>query len=659
MTEVASHSEHIMAILAAAGSSGTWDWDIAADVLRVDERFAELCGLDPTEGLSGLPAKAFFKAIHPDDRARMKIAVAGMLGGAETFSKEFRIVTPDGGTVWVHGRGQCHLDEHDQPKRFTGLLVDVTDRKRTEEKLRVAQTAGGVGSFEYMDGFATVSVSETFCRLLGLHPTSVLPVQTINAVSRGDGRSLIPSAGEVSAPGATLDAEFQFTRVDDGTRRWIARRGEIIRDGEGYRLVGVIYDITGAKDLEGRLRELNDTLEMRVEAEVAERHQAEETLRQAQKMEAVGHLTGGIAHDFNNLLMIIIGNIDTVNRRLDTSADPRAKRSLASAMKGAERAAALTQRLLAFSRQQPLDPKSIDVARLLSGMSDLLTRTITETITVDIVASPETWRIEADPNQLENAVLNLVVNARDAMANGGRLSIVAENVTREAGEKADLASGDYVAIRVVDTGSGMSPETIAKVFDPFFTTKEIGKGTGLGLSMVYGFAKQSGGAVDISSTLDVGTTVSIILPRVSTEAVEPALVEEDQAPAGRKDETLLVVEDDDDVRAYTVGILRELGYRVIESHDGPAALRLLERQDTSVNLLITDVIMPHMSGSELAERARDIQADLRVLYNSGYTRDAILKDGKLPAGVDLLQKPFTYASLAAKVRELLDRPVTM
>jgi CheY-like chemotaxis protein len=328
-------------------------------------------------------------------------------------------------------------------------------------------------------------------------------------------------------------------------------------------------------------------------------------------------------------------------------------------MKGAERAAALTQRLLAFSRQQPLDPKSIDVARLLSGMSDLLTRTITETITVDIVASPETWRIEADPNQLENAVLNLVVNARDAMANGGRLSIVAENVTREAGEKADLASGDYVAIRVVDTGSGMSPETIAKVFDPFFTTKEIGKGTGLGLSMVYGFAKQSGGAVDISSTLDVGTTVSIILPRVSTEAVEPALVEEDQAPAGRKDETLLVVEDDDDVRAYTVGILRELGYRVIESHDGPAALRLLERQDTSVNLLITDVIMPHMSGSELAERARDIQADLRVLYNSGYTRDAILKDGKLPAGVDLLQKPFTYASLAAKVRELLDRPVTM
>ncbi len=657
MTDPTLQDEQDMAILAAAGSSGTWDWDILEDRLRVDASFADLYGLDPAEGREGLPPACFFKAIHADDRARLKIAVAGMLAGAETFSKEYRIITGDGGTIWVHGRGQCLVDANDQPVRFTGLLVDVTDRKRTEEKLRIAQTAGGVGTFEYIDGFATVSVSETFCRLLGLHPTTVLPVQTVNAVTLDGGETLIPTPGAVMSPDATLSAEFQLRRTDDGTKRWIARRGEIIRDGDGdgYRLVGVIYDVTTAKDLEARLREFNDTLEMRVEAEVAERQQAEETLRQAQKMEAVGHLTGGIAHDFNNLLTIIIGNIDTVLRRLDTSADPRAKRSLDNALKGAERASALTQRLLAFSRQQPLDPKSIDVARLISGMSDLLTRTISETISVEIAAGPDLWRIEADPHQLENAILNLAVNARDAMAGGGALSICAANITIGAGEKADLSAGDYVAIHVKDSGSGMSQETIAKVFDPFFTTKEIGKGTGLGLSMVYGFVKQSGGAVEIASALGLGTTVSILLPRVTAALSEPTEAAQEQAPHGHPDETLMVVEDDDDVRAYTVGILRELGYRVIEAHDGAAALRLLERQERPISLLLTDVIMPEMSGSELAERAREIQAELKVLYNSGYTRDAILRDGRLPPGVDLLSKPFTFASLAGKVRELLDR----
>jgi PAS domain S-box-containing protein len=651
-----SIEQRMMAIRAAAVSSGTWDWDILADRLYVDRHFADLYGLPFTDPREGLETRCFFKAVHPDDRARIRVAVAGILGGAETFSKEFRIVTPDGATLWMHGRGQNVIDPDDNPIRFTGLLVDVTDRKRTEERLRIAQTAGGVGTFEYSDGFATVTVSDEFCRLLGLHPAPVLPVQTVNGVLIAGEAPLI-NGGELPDTQVALDAEFRIRRAEDGAERWIARRGEVVREGSGYRLTGVIYDVTQSKEQEAQLRDLAETLEARVEAEVSERQQAQESLRQAQKMEAVGHLTGGIAHDFNNLLTIIIGNIDTVSRRLDASSDPRAKRSLDNAMKGAERAAALTQRLLAFSRQQPLDPKAIDVARLLAGMSDLLTRSITEAVAIQIVSPPDLWRIEADPHQLENAILNLAVNARDAMAGSGALTVTAKNVCFASGHSGGLAAGDYVAIEVADTGAGMSPETVAKVFEPFFTTKEVGKGTGLGLSMVYGFAQQSGGSVEITSVLGEGTTVRVFLPRALSELVELTETIEAHLPMGSASETILVVEDDDDVRAYTVGILRELGYRVIEAHDGAAGLRLLERQDRSIELLLTDVIMPEMSGPELVAAATAFQPGLKVLFNSGYTRDAIMRDGRLQAGVDLLSKPFTFATLATKVRELLDRSI--
>ncbi len=644
----------MMAIRAADVSNGTWDWDILGDRLYVDRRFADLHGLDYEASLEGFETRCFFKAIHPDDRARIRVAVAGILGGAETFSKEFRIVTPEGTSLWMHGRGQNIFDAQDNPIRFTGLLLDVTDRKRIEERLRIAQSAGGVGTFEYSDGFATVAVSDEFCRLLGLHPAPVLPVQTINGVLIA-GEAPIIIGGPISDAQVALEGEFRIRRADDEAECWIARRGEVVREGNGHRLIGVIYDVTSAKEQEAQLRELAETLEARVEAEVAERQQAEESLRQAQKMEAVGQLTGGIAHDFNNLLTIIIGNIDTVTRRLDASSDPRVKRSLDNALKGAERAAALTQRLLAFSRQQPLEPKAIDVARLLAGMSDLLTRSITEAVAIQILSTPDLWRIEADPHQLENAILNLAVNARDAMGGSGALTFAARNVTVGIGKVEALAPGDYVAIEVSDTGSGMSPETVAKVFDPFFTTKEVGKGTGLGLSMVYGFAQQSGGGVEIASVVGEGTTVRIFLPRAVSEAAAVEEVIEAQLPMGSASETILVVEDDDDVRAYTVGILRELGYRVIEAYDGAAGLRLLERQDRSIQLLLTDVIMPEMSGPELASAAKLRQPDLRVLFNSGYTREAIMRDGRLEVGVDLISKPFTYAMLAAKVRELLDR----
>jgi PAS domain S-box-containing protein len=657
MPDPAYEGDQIRAILAAAGASGTWDWDIAADSLSIDQRFAELYGLSAEHAQSALPTSTFFKAIHPADRARMRIAVAGMVAGAEQFSKEFRVVTPDGTTLWVHGRGQTHFDEADNPVRFTGLLVDVTARKRTEERLRIAQSAGGVGTFEYSDGFATAAVSNEFCRLLGLHPAHILPVPTINAVLKNrNGPPLIPEAHR-NGPPETLDHTFCIVRNDDGAERWIARRGEIVREGQdgGYRLIGVIYDVTATKQQEAALRELNETLEARVEQAIGERQRIEEALRQAQKMEAVGNLTGGIAHDFNNLLTIILGNIDTATRRLDSDVDPRARRALENALKGAERAASLTQRLLAFSRRQPLAPRAIDAGRLLAGMSDLLTRSITETVAIQISAAPDLWTVEADPHQLENVILNLAVNARDAMPDGGALTIEARNETVGPAHAHDVPPGGYVAMSVRDTGTGMAPETVAQVFDPFFTTKEVGKGTGLGLSMVYGFVKQSGGHIEIDSELGQGTVVTLYLPRLYRESETLAEEGRTAAERGSAAETILVVEDDDDVRAYTVGLLRELGYRVIEAPDGFAALRLIERGRQQISLLLTDVVMPRMSGSQLAEAARKCQPDLKVLFTSGYTRDAIMRDGKLEAGIDLLPKPFTYPVLAAKLRDVLDR----
>ncbi|HZF94523.1 MAG TPA: PAS domain S-box protein [Allosphingosinicella sp.] len=409
---------------------------------------------------------------------------------------------------------------------------------------------------------------------------------------------------------------------------------------------------------EQALRDLNQTLEDRVAQAIAEREQVEEALRQAQKMEAVGQLTGGIAHDFNNLLTVVSGNIDMARRSLGEDGDPRALRAIGNAMKGAERAASLTQRLLAFSRRQPLQPKQVDVNRIMSGMSELLDRALGETVSLEVVAAAGVWRVEVDPNQLESAILNLAVNARDAMPEGGKLTVETSNCRIDesyAAGHADVAPGQYVLIAVTDTGTGMTPDVVAKAWDPFFSTKEVGKGTGLGLSQVYGYVKQSGGHVKIYSEIGHGTTVKIYLPRLLADAHADEEAREDVPEAVPGEENILVVEDDDDVRIYTVESLRELGYRVIEAHDGASALRLLERQETPLSLLLTDVVMPGMSGRELADEARALQPDLKVLFTTGYARNAIVHGGRLDPGVELLPKPFTFEALAAKVRDVLEK----
>ncbi|MFN3521842.1 MAG: ATP-binding protein [Phenylobacterium sp.] len=407
---------------------------------------------------------------------------------------------------------------------------------------------------------------------------------------------------------------------------------------------------------EAELQALNASLEERVLEEVAERTKAEEALRQAQKMEAVGQLTGGVAHDFNNLLTVIIGGLDTI-RRARPEDGARIQRALDMAQQGAQRAANLTTRLLAFSRRQPLEPKPLDLNLLVRDMTDLLHRTLGEQIELEGVLAPRLWTVEADQNQLESAILNLAVNARDAMPDGGRLTIETANTALDetyAATDAEVVPGQYVMVCVSDSGSGMSKETLNRVFEPFFTTKEVGRGTGLGLSMVYGFVKQSGGHVTIYSEEGHGTTVRLYLPRYLGETQSRAEVADRLTPRGSEGEVVLLVEDNDDVRAYSSMILNELGYRVIEAAHADSALAVLATKQR-VDLLLTDVVLPGRSGRVLADTAAELRPGLKVLFTTGYSRNAIVHHGRLDAGVQLITKPFTFEQLAARVRDLLDR----
>jgi signal transduction histidine kinase len=410
------------------------------------------------------------------------------------------------------------------------------------------------------------------------------------------------------------------------------------------------------------LRALSETLEKKVSVrtealveEMQRRIEAEEVLRQAQKMEAIGQLTGGVAHDFNNMLAVIMGGLDLALRRLakgDTSVD----KYLTNAQEGTRRAAALTQRLLAFARQQPLEPEPVEASKLIAGMSDLLRRSLGETIKLETVLDGDIRRTHVDRNQLENAILNLAVNARDAMPRGGKLTIEASNADignkRTAG-RAGVPVGQYVLIAVTDTGSGMPPEVIAKAFDPFFTTKKSGAGTGLGLSQVYGFVTQSGGQVKIHSEVGKGTTIKIYLPCYFGDAA-PREDAADKAPIPTNDGsiTVLVVEDEDAVRAHATEALQELGYRVLQAGAAAAALRTID-DHPEIGLLFTDVVMPDMNGRRLSEEALRRRPALKVLFTTGYTRDAIVHDGMLDPDVELLRKPFTLEQLARKVAEVL------
>jgi nitrogen-specific signal transduction histidine kinase len=401
-----------------------------------------------------------------------------------------------------------------------------------------------------------------------------------------------------------------------------------------------------------------------LEAENEARRKAEDALRQAQKMEAVGQLTGGIAHDFNNLLTIVLGGLEAIGRHLpaleSSPAAPRIARARDMAIQGVRRAATLTQRLLAFARQQALSPQPVDANRLVANLSEMLQRTLGETVVLETVQAAGLWRTFADVNQLENALLNLAVNARDAMPDGGRMVIETANAHLDdayvAGLTEPVEPGQYVMIAVADTGAGIPADVVERVFEPFFTTKAVGKGTGLGLSQVYGFVRQSAGHVKIYSEPGEGTTVKIYLPRYTGGGALEGSASTPERPPLSGEETILVVEDDDGVRAYSVEVLSELGYRVLEAANGADAMEILRSAET-IDLLFTDIVMPGgVSGRKLADDAMLRRPGLKVLFTTGYTRNAIVHQGRLDPGVNLVGKPFTFDELAEKVRALLDKP---
>jgi PAS domain S-box-containing protein len=649
------------------------------------------------------------------------------------------------------------------------VLVDVSDQKRLEQQLRIAQSAGGVGTFEHVQGFATVSVSDQFCKLLGLRGSAELPVPTINAVVHPDDPRIIEAG--IEGPAAAGRMELRILRRDTGEERWLCKVCEFLGDSEdlGARISGVIYDITDAKRTEAALRTLNETLESRVAERTRERDQIwrvsrdllgvadaqgrwisinpawtsflgwpehriiggsfnwllheddqarashalataaasqttiafetrlrhadggyrwlswtavpgngqlycvgrdvsaeratasalremEEKLRQSQKMEAVGQLTGGLAHDFNNLLTGISGSLELVQLRISQGRVDDVDRYVKAAQDASRRAAALTHRLLAFSRQQTLDPRPTDMNQLNAGMEELIRRTVGPAIAVEVAGDPALWLCFVDANQLENALLNLCINARDAMPDGGRLRVFTQNASLglDAAEKADLPAGDYVKLSVQDTGVGMTRDVMSRAFDPFFTTKPIGQGTGLGLSMIYGFVQQSGGHVQISSEVGQGTTVSVLLPRHLGNAEAVAVIGGAQIKARAGDgERVLLVDDEPAVRMLLVDLLQEVGYTVIEAANGAEALETLEA-DTPIDLMITDVGLPGgLNGRQVASAARALRPRLKVLFITGYAETSALSHVHLEAGMHVLTKPFEIASFTGRVRQIL------
>jgi PAS domain S-box-containing protein len=432
------------------------------------------------------------------------------------------------------------------------------------------------------------------------------------------------------------------------------------KDGTRFRanvVVDAIQDDAGK--LIGFAKVTRDVTEWHLAQEMLE--QARERLLQWQKMEAVGQLSGGVAHDFNNLLTIVIGNLETAQRQvggLSGGVASPLKRALDNAMRGAQRAAILTQRLLAFSRQQPLDPKPLDVNKFIAAEVEFLQRSLGETIEVEAVGSAGLWPVEVDAHQLEAALLNLAVNARDAMPDGGKLTIETSNAFLDqdyCSANPEVLPGQYVMIAVSDNGTGMAKTVADRAFEPFFSTKGAGQGTGLGLSQVYGFIKQSRGHIKIYSEVGEGTSVKIYLPRL-LEEIDRSDEERQAADAveGPGHETVLVVEDDRDVRAYLVELLRDLNYCVLSAHDAVSALGLIETSDIRIDLLLTDVVLPGMNGRQLAEQAKDRRPNLKVLFTTGYSRNAIVHQGRLDPGVAMIQKPLIREDLAARIRDLLD-----
>ena len=565
--------------------------------------------------------------------------------------------------VWMNLDYSPIVSEDGVPIGVIAVVVDQSDKVRAEMRLDAErgrlrqmfdQAPGGIAMLEGPD-HVFVLANAAFLRIIGLSAEEAI------------GRRVIDVLPEVRQQGFIdlLDGVFQInqpylgrgvTATLSGTEFILDFLYQPVAAADGT-VTGVfvqVEDVTEQKRAAASLQALNATLEHRVADAVAQRTAAEDALRHAQKMEAIGNLTGGVAHDFNNLLQVVSGNLQLLARSLGD--DPRAAQRMQNALASVRHGADLARKLLAFGRRQPLDPKAINAGDLIEEMGGLLRRTIGAGTDITVRIPPDLWTCFVDPVQLETALLNLAINARDAIGETGRLDIAAANLlVPSPSNRPGVPPGDYVAVTVRDTGSGIPPDVIGRVFDPFFTTKSAGNGTGLGLSMVYGFVRQSGGHVEIESTPGEGTVVLLLLPRTHRSAdpcTRPTHREEQEVPQGNH-ETILLVEDDDRVRETVADLLQDLGYRVVKARDATRALAILETP-AGIDLLFTDVVMPGPVGSpELATLARNRRPGLAVLFTSGYAEDVIVHDGRLDSGIALLSKPYSREVLARKLRDML------
>jgi len=534
----------------------------------------------------------------------------------------------------------------------------MEDLAESERRLQHALKAGRLGSWQLEAEFLELDCSDISKVHFGRNEQSPFTYhQWLESVFPEDQPRMQSALQRSLDTGDDFIIEFRNVWAD-GSLHWVDVRARAIRarNGRVSLLAGVTSDITERKLAETQLRRLNETLEQQVEERTSQLRHNEEVLRQSQKMEAVGQLTGGIAHDFNNMLTGIIGSLELLRRRLARGKTEDLDGLIDLGVTSANRAAALTHRLLAFSRRQSLDSKPVEMNELVHSMGELLHRSVNESIRLDMCLEPELWTAEADPNQLESALLNLVLNARDAMPNGGMLMIETFNRKLDrtfTNAYENLLPGDYVVLSVTDTGSGMPENVISRAFDPFFTTKPIGQGTGLGLSMIYGFTKQSHGHVSIESQVGHGTTVQLFLPRFHGSKQEDETDAHSQEVEARAGETILIVEDDPAVRALVSQVLGELGYAWLEAGDAVGAVPILESTQR-IDLMISDVGLPGMNGRQLADIGRQMRPDLKVLFITGYAENASVRAGFLDTGMQMITKPFAFDQLTAKVREMIE-----
>ena len=601
------------------------------------------------------------KALHPDDLGRILRDQRAGEGSLKPFVLEARYRRHDGQWRWLRSESQPRWGPAGEHIGFIGVAHDITASKEAERALtELNETLEQRIEDRTRQLAATEALIQTFFN----HSSECYAI--IVEQSDGHFRYAEVNPATLRLYGKTREAVVGFTIEEVlGAERASEIRAQLaacLQEGAPRRYERTQGDavieaiVTPAPHEPGAHRRVVVSAH-----DVTERRRLEQQLHQSQKMEAVGQLTGGVAHDFNNLLTLVIGGLDIIGRQITNLPDPlaltRIERGREMAMQGAQRAASLTTRLLAFSRQQPLNPQALDANKLVVDVCDLLRRAIGETIAVETALGKDLWRMYADANQLENALLNIGFNARDAMPNGGKLIIETANASLDKAYTSslneDIEPGEFVMIAITDTGTGMDMTTQERAFDPFFTTKEVGKGTGLGLSQVYGFARQSAGHVKIYSEIGEGTTVKIYLPRSASDRKNP-IIGENKLSRWTGAETILVVEDDDELRKYASGVLEELGYHVMSAGSGAAALQTLNGSH-QIDLLLTDVVMPGgMNGRQLADKAVGYRQGLRVLYMTGYTRNAIIHQGRLDRGMNMISKPFSFEELASKVRQVLD-----